>query len=77
MTPVKVKYSVRQTQASLEYRVKWATERKNKPLKYWKWWLWSDEKWFFLVCKKSGEWVWVLEDDVDNEVRYVPKDKKP
>ena len=74
---MKVKYRVRQTHVSLGYRVQWAKARKNKPFKYWGRWLWSDEKWFFLVCKESGEWVWVMEDDVANEVRYVSEDKKP
>ena len=49
----------------------------NAPLETWKKWVWSDEKWFYLVCKKSGETVWVMEDDLENEAVYIPKDKKP
>jgi hypothetical protein len=58
-------------------RVRWCEARKNKPPEYWKRWVWTDEKWFYLVCKKSGEWIWLAEDDVNNEARYVPRDKHP
>jgi hypothetical protein len=77
LRPVKVLYRARQTAVSLGNRVRWATEHRNKPASYWRRWVWTDEKWFYLVCKKSGEWVWVAEDDLTNECRYVPKDKKP
>eukprot|EP00656_Telonema_subtile_P039366 TRINITY_DN44484_c0_g1_i1.p1 TRINITY_DN44484_c0_g1~~TRINITY_DN44484_c0_g1_i1.p1 ORF type:complete len:332 (+),score=66.97 TRINITY_DN44484_c0_g1_i1:78-1073(+) len=77
LRPVKVQYRCRQSAKSLANRVAWAVARKDKPAEYWQRWVWTDEKWFYLVCKKSGEWVWVAEDDLQNECRFVPKDKKP
>ena len=77
LKPVKVSKRCRQSEEQRAYRVEWGQARKREGLAYWKRWVWSDEKWFFLVCKKSGEWVWVAEDDLGNDCRYVPKDKHP
>jgi transposase len=77
LRPVKMQYRHRQSEAQRAYRMEWCTLRRNKSLSYWKQWVWSDEKWFYLVCRKSGEWIWVAEDDLENEVRYLPKDKHP
>jgi hypothetical protein len=77
LKPVKVLYRCRQRKGVPEYRVSWCKDKVDKPLSFWKDWIWSDEKWFWLVCKKSGEWIWVAEDDLENEARYVPKDKHP
>jgi hypothetical protein len=31
----------------------------------------------FTLCARSGEWVWVDENDMNNECRYVPKNAHP
>lgn len=77
LKPVKVLYRCRQGKGVPEYRVKWCKDKVDRPLSYWQEWIWSDEKWFWLVCRKSGEYIWVAEDDLENEARYVPKDKHP
>ena len=77
LVPVKVSARCRLSEAQRLYRLEWCRERKNKDASYWERWVWSDEKWFYLVCKKSGEYVWVYDDDMHNECRYIPRDKHP
>lgn len=77
LVPVKVTHRCRQSEAQRLYRIEWGEERKALGLDYWRKWVFSDEKWFYLVCKRSGEYVWVSKDDLQNEIRYVPKDKHP
>ena len=77
LKPVKVRWRCRQSEKQKQYRLDWCKARISKGLDYWRTWVWSDEKWFYMVCKQSGEWVWVAEDDLENEARYVPKDKHP
>lgn len=77
LVPVKLQHRCRQSEKQRVYRVEWAETRKAKTAASWRTWVFSDEKWFYLVCRKSGEWVWVAQDDHLNEARYIPRDKNP
>ena len=67
LQPVKVSYRILMSQKHRDNRIAWAEKRLTKDIEYWKKWVFSDEKWFYLVCKKTGEWIWVSEEYLETE----------
>jgi hypothetical protein len=41
-----------------QFRVEWCKRHLENKTDF-RNWVFSDEKWFFLVCKKKNEWVWL------------------